>query len=279
MSDKKVVIIGDKESFIVRVLTNKIENEGIECAFSTYNINYIRDEIKTNTLYVLYMEENKNPNEGVLNYLKDSLEKKGGMMILVGDVSEMYFVEQFISERYICDRFSRPVDNVKFIDTVKDYFDKHIAADSVDGNKEHDSNGVTVNKDNADKSEPVIEKKSILVVDDDINYLSLAREWLKSSYKVLMANSGLQAIKLLGKNKVDLILLDYEMPVTSGPQVLEMLRNDDETKNIPVMFLTGKDDKDSVIAVMSLRPDGYILKSVRCEELLARIEDFFVLYK
>ncbi len=279
MSDKKVVIIGDKESFIVRVLTNKIENEGIECAFSTYNINYIRDEIRTNTLYVLYMEENKNPNEGVLNYLKDSLEKKGGMMILIGDVPEMHFVEQFISERYICERFSRPIDNVKFIDTVKGYFDKHAAIDSADENQKLSDSASAINKENMSGGESINEKKSILVVDDDINYLSLTREWLKSSYKVLMANSGLQAIKLLGKNKVDLILLDYEMPVTSGPQVLEMLRSDDETKNIPVMFLTGKDDKDSVIAVMSLRPDGYILKSVRCEELIARIEDFFILYK
>ena len=69
-------------------------------------------------------------------------------------------------------------------------------------------------------------KKSVLIVDDDPQYLTLVREWLKSDYKVSMANSGLQAIKWLGKNKVDLILLDYEMPVTSGPQVLEMLRSD-----------------------------------------------------
>ncbi len=279
MTNKKVVIIGDKESFIVRILVNKVQNEGIECTFTTYNINYIRDEVRENALFVLYMDEGKTPNEVVLNYIKDSAEKKNGMVILVGDADEIEYVEQFISYRYVCERFSRPIDNVKFIDTVKEYFDKYVGGTELEGTSLQENGTSKIEKGNANADDTVNVRKSILVVDDDINYLSLAREWLKSNYKVLMANSGLQAIKLLGKNKVDLILLDYEMPVTSGPQVLEMLRSDDETKDIPVMFLTGKDDKDSVIAVMSLRPDGYILKSVHCEELLARLEDFFVLYK
>ena len=95
-------------------------------------------------------------------------------------------------------------------------------------------------------------KKSILVCDDDPNYLGLVREWLKDTYKVSVVTSGLQAIKWLGKNKADLILLDHEMPVTTGPQVLEMLRADEETRSIPVMFLTGKSDKESVLAVVLL---------------------------
>ncbi|MBP5311145.1 MAG: response regulator, partial [Lachnospiraceae bacterium] len=90
-----------------------------------------------------------------------------------------------------------------------------------------------------------------------------------------MANSGLQAIKWLGKNKADLILLDHEMPVTTGPQVLEMLRSDEETKNIPVIFLTGKGDKESVMAVVALKPEGYFLKTIEKDELLAKLNDFF----
>ena len=116
-------------------------------------------------------------------------------------------------------------------------------------------------------------------MDDDPNYLNVVRQWLKSDYKVSMANSGLQAIKFLGKNKVDLILLDHEMPVTSGPQVLEMLRNDSETKNIPVMFLTGKSDKESVMAVVALKPEGYFLKNIQRGELLEKLQEFFILHK
>jgi CheY-like chemotaxis protein len=122
-------------------------------------------------------------------------------------------------------------------------------------------------------------RKSVLIVDDDPRYLKLVREWLKDEYKVSMANSGLQAIKWLGKNKVDLILLDHEMPITTGPQVLEMLRSDEETRSIPVIFLTGKGDKESVMAVVALKPEGYFLKTIKREELLEKLREFFILRK
>ncbi len=77
-------------------------------------------------------------------------------------------------------------------------------------------------------------------------------------------------------NKADLILLDYEMPVTSGPQVLEMLRNDEDTKDIPVIFLTGKDDRESVMSVLSLKPEGYILKTSGKEEIVNTVRKFFM---
>jgi CheY-like chemotaxis protein len=66
------------------------------------------------------------------------------------------------------------------------------------------------------------------------------------------------------------------MPVTDGPQVLEMLRADDDTRDIPVMFLTGRDDKDSVMAVVSLKPEGYFLKTIGKQELLEKLKVFFV---
>ena len=91
-----------------------------------------------------------------------------------------------------------------------------------------------------------------------------------------MVTSGMRAIKWLGANKVDLILLDYEMPVTSGPQVLEMLRADDETKDIPVIFLTGNDNKESVMSVMNLKPQVYFLKTMPKDEFLNKIKVFFM---
>ena len=144
------------------------------------------------------------------------------------------------------------MDNAVFVSTVKEYFDK---------------------------AESGTFRKSILVVDDDPQYLTMVREWLKGTYKVSMANSGLQAIKWLGRNKVDLILLDHEMPVTSGPQVLEMLRSDSDTSSIPVMFLTGKRDKESVMSVVALKPEGYFLKGIQKEELLEKLQEFFILHK
>ena len=74
---------------------------------------------------------------------------------------------------------------------------------------------------------------------------------------------------------MDLILLDHEMPVTSGPQVLEMLRSDPDTSRIPVIFLTGKGDKESVMQVVALKPEGYFLKTIEKEELLNNLRSFF----
>ena len=67
------------------------------------------------------------------------------------------------------------------------------------------------------------------------------------------------------------------MPVTSGPQVLEMLRSDPETRKIPVIFLTGKSDKDSVMSVVSLKPEGYLLKTIDKKELLDKLDEYFIL--
>ena len=72
-----------------------------------------------------------------------------------------------------------------------------------------------------------------------------------------------------------MILLDYEMPVTSGPQVLEMIRSETRTDTIPVIFLTGKGDRESVVKVLALKPDGYLLKSTDKATLLKSLEDFF----
>ena len=115
----------------------------------------------------------------------------------------------------------------------------------------------------------------MLIVDDDPSFMSVVRDWLRDDYKVAMANSGLQAIKWLAKNKADLILLDYEMPITTGPQVLEMLRADNETRDIPVMFLTGKNDKESVMKVLELKPEGYFLKIIRRSEQREKLAEFF----
>ena len=77
------------------------------------------------------------------------------------------------------------------------------------------------------------------------------------------------------QNQIDLILLDYGMPVVDGPQILEMLRSDTLTANIPVVFLTGIGTKESITRAMSLKPQGYILKTASKEELLKSLETIF----
>ena len=91
----------------------------------------------------------------------------------------------------------------------------------------------------------------------EVNYL---KDRAQDSY-VGMAANGVQAISYLTKNSVDLVLMDYEMPGANGPQVLSMLKTGSETGHIPVMFLTGKGDRESVPSVVGLHPEDYLLKT------------------
>ena len=85
----------------------------------------------------------------------------------------------------------------------------------------------------------------------------------------------MNAITFLATNKVDLIFLDYEMPVISGAKVLEMIRSEVSTQDIPVMFLTAKNDRESVMQVLSLKPEKYLLKTMAPEEWMQNIDEFF----
>ena len=252
MTENKVIVISDKESFIARVLIKKIKDIGMDCGFVPWTVDKISKNLEGVSLITLFIEDGEIPEDDVIHFMIDCMEERNLQMIVVGEKDDLQYICNRFPDALIYQTFTRPVDNTLFSDTVSKYLAKLASGEF---------------------------KKSILVVDDDPQYLATIREWLKGSYNVSMANSGLRAIKWLGKNKVDLILLDHEMPVTSGPQVLEMLRSDDETKSIPVMFLTGKGDKESVMSVVALRPEGYFLKGIQQAELLEKLQEFFVLHK
>ena len=80
---------------------------------------------------------------------------------------------------------------------------------------------------------------------------------------------------LLERKKVDLILLDYEMPVADGPKVLAMLRENPATADIPVMFLTAKNDAESAMAGIPVKPEKYLLKTMPPDLLMEEMEGFF----
>ncbi len=117
-------------------------------------------------------------------------------------------------------------------------------------------------------------RKRILVVDDDTEQLVHIKEQLEEFYDVTPVKSGEAAFKFLLKRKPDLILLDYLMPDQDGPQVLRQLRTVDDYSDIPVIFLTGMSEKDTVIQTLTqLRPQGYIIKPSKKSEIVAKIID------
>ncbi len=114
-------------------------------------------------------------------------------------------------------------------------------------------------------------KKHILIVDDDINMLKLLRMFLADDYQVTIVDSGKQALEYVVKHTPDLMLLDYMMPLFDGPHVLEILRKREETKNMPVLFLTSVTERDKIIQCLALNPRGYLIKPISREELLQRV--------
>lgn len=245
---RKILITGEKESFIVRVLVKKIRDANIECEFAPWHVNAINEKWLGTTLVALYLDDLDKPGDEVLHFLGDRMAETGIQMVVIGEKNDLQYVLDRVRGDLIYKVFYRPLDNNEFIEDVTGFF-KRVEEGEF--------------------------RKTILIVDDDPNYMGLVREWLHSTYKVAMVTSGMQALKWLGKNRADLILLDHEMPVTSGPQVLEMLRSEEETRNIPVMFLTGKGDKESVMQVLALKPEGYFLKTIERPELLENLEKFF----
>lgn len=118
-------------------------------------------------------------------------------------------------------------------------------------------------------------RKHILIIDDDVNMLKMLRYYLQDTYKVTVVNSGKVAADFLLKYTPDLILLDYMMPMFNGAAVLKIIKSREATKDIPVYFLTGQTDKNTVKECLSLNPAGYIVKPVAKEALLAKMEEAF----
>ena len=119
------------------------------------------------------------------------------------------------------------------------------------------------------------DKRELLIVDDDESYLKLIKKWMSDSYKATAVKSGVQALKFLEGHRPDLVLLDFEMPELNGGDVLQKMREKPETADIPVFFLTGNADPESLEKIAELSPDGYLLKTMRRSEIAAAVDAFF----
>lgn len=125
------------------------------------------------------------------------------------------------------------------------------------------------------KRETASNKPRVLVVDDSMTVRQHMGKLLSEDYDITLAESSIAAIRCITLNKPDLVLLDYEMPVCDGRQTLEMIRSDQALADIPVIFLTGRSDPESVQKVKSLKPAGYLLKNLEPAAIKENIDAFF----
>lgn len=242
--EKKILTLSGEFSYIFSTIKEKLKENN----YSTIDI-LTKQPIKeiTETLYgiIIFLDSEVLKDVQKLVYVKDIAETQGLLVYVIGSQDEVNLAKEYIPSKQIKD-FLRPIDVIGFCD------DFIIFANSQTGEK----------------------RKTILCVDDSGQYLRMLKDWFSDKYNIVLANSGSTAIKALAKNIPDLILLDYQMPICDGRQTLEMIRNDSDFINIPVIFLTGNDNRDDIINIMQLGVQGYILKSKDSEYIKNEVYNF-----
>ena len=208
-------------------------------------------EMEWADIIALYLDGSGKDYIKALIALKVANAAAGKSFIIIGTDETIQFAGNYIPAESVIGSYTIPLDTTGFLAKTCDYIVKGY-----------------------DESE--FEDYSVLIVDDDASLMSTIREWLKDKYKIHLVNTGMNARKWLQKNTPRLIVLDYEMPLMSGSELYAELKADDRLKNIPVIFMTGKGDKNSVMEVMSLKPEGYLLKPVDKKQLLDTIAEVLI---
>ena len=120
--------------------------------------------------------------------------------------------------------------------------------------------------------------KRVLVVDDEIHIVHVVAIKLRNNgYEVVSADNGAEAYDLALKEKPDIIVTDFQMPIMSGMELIKKLRQNDVTKDIPVIMLTARSFAVPQEQKDELRISGCLSKPFSPKELLGHIED--ILYQ
>ena len=113
----------------------------------------------------------------------------------------------------------------------------------------------------------------ILVVDDQpVNVQLLKRKLEREGIQVIAAYTGTEALEIVIKDKPDLILLDVMMPDMDGMEVCQRLQELEETRSIPVIFITARSSKESKLEGLAVGAVDYITKPIDLDETLARVQ-------
>ena len=254
----ELLLISQGSAFIVNSLETNIKKSGITVTRCDPNVRDFDEFIPGKDIVLIFAGEFVSGSSGLFSYISSKCSEDGIHLCLVGYPNELAVIEKTISAANISAEFPRPFDMKEFTARISALASKAPAV-----------------KNEAEEGSAPSKRHSILMCDDDMIFLKMVQEWLQRDYQITILKSGLMAVPYALSNQPELILLDYEMPVMNGPKVLEALRADAKTAEIPVVFLTGHSDKDSVMEVMKLRPQGYLLKSTKKEDMLASVSNFF----
>ncbi|MCR5451822.1 MAG: response regulator [Lachnospiraceae bacterium] len=240
-------LIDKKPSFVTGAIKDFLEADSYVVEVANINIRELEGIKKLPQLIVSDAEILSN-NAKARVYLYDRCIEQGTHFIFVGETEQMDVLMNVTTPTLVGRQFFRPINPREVAEEIKEMIED-------------------VNHKNM--------RKRVMVVDDSPTFLRTASEWLEDEYNVSICPSALAAIKMIAMQQPDLILLDYEMPVCSGAQFLEMLNNEPTIGHVPVIFLTSRSDAATVNEVYALHPEGYLLKTQPKAAILKSIRDFF----
>ncbi|MBR4004663.1 MAG: response regulator [Treponema sp.] len=263
--DKRVLFVNEApENFLITAMEKSLESAGYEVIFAQPHPKEIKSISNLPKIFLVYLDGDETRYNATLTFFESLVKAdQDNHLFLIGNPIDIENSYRIIDKDLITKAFQRPVNTSDLI-TQLDIACSGYSIDSTNGGVQRSFTG----------SEDV-NKKTIMIVDDDTSFLRSMQTSLSKKFNVYITNSGLNAVDFLKERKVDLILLDYEMPILSGLETFRILRSEQMTIDIPVIFLTSKDDKKIVMRVLEGKPENYLLKPISPSILTQTVEDFF----
>lgn len=275
---KRVMLIG-RFNTIFHDINNEL-NQHFNVQVCVDNLEMVKGMLKLNgpDLVILSLIGMEQAGGQIMSELKFNYARTP--VICIGTESEQSrFTEYIRAARFRV--LTRPVSNEQIVKEACELMGEVYEGGTqrvirnFDGAGDDDSQETDVDALLESIGQPVAKsgRKCVLLVDDSKIQLRSLSSALAGRYDVQVANSGMKALTLIGKRVPDIIFLDYEMPMCDGKMTLQMIREVDEAKDIPVVFLTGMRDKEHIKEVLELKPAGYLLKPPNLDTIFQTIED------
>lgn len=229
--------------------------------------------------YVCFVNSEHSSILTQISALKRDDAYNGASIFLIGDAKtcdELSKNLMFSAEANLIIRRPISVDNLvlritRYFDELKEAGTEEEAGKTIAEAKPAAAvaNGKEEEKAAADSAK----RKHVLVIDDDRIILKMLKEALSDDYDVTTMVNGVAAEKFLESKNVDLVILDYEMPIETGADIFRRIKANPKISHIPVCFLTGISEREKIMEVMALKPHGYLLKPIDMDMLIATVSN------
>ena len=281
---KKILLVGQFTDNFRKMNKSLIEKYEVRACVNKLEI--FRGMFKLNKpdIVVLLIEELDKTNEEFLRELKKEYKKIP--VVCAGlNLEDITIPDSLVTKQFEYIEVSYTADQL--IEKIEFTLEKDISEEEIEEENHSKENDAENTKERIEQSKETEElekikkqifkeenkRKKIMLVDDSGIYLRMMKGLLDEEYDVIMATSGLKAISMVHEKHPDLILLDYEMPLFDGRETMVKIRQAEDIKDIPIVFVTAVNEKEHIKAVLSLKPAGYLLKPIDKDRLFKTIKE------